>query len=213
MYFKHVDPDSIDYFSKQAGEKSGEENLDPNVKPGRQFPWGNSGINPESTQDPSTIENTRNPRNVPNSAFEQYGAGSHQSGTTKRENLESNNRGTAKNRQSSTNSRRATPADKPHVKPRRNQQSDSDSDGNKRRRVVAEHEDAIERPAQSDARRRPRAAGVLRNDAAGAAGAAAASAAGLAQAAARRQQEVRAPRIPHAYQFLYGGFCMGAQGA
>jgi hypothetical protein len=50
MYFKHVDPDSVDYFSKQAGEKSGEENLGPDVKPGRQFPRGNSGINPESTQ-------------------------------------------------------------------------------------------------------------------------------------------------------------------
>jgi hypothetical protein len=144
MYFKHVDPDSIDYFSKQVGEKSGEENLDPDVKPGRQFPRGNSSINPESTQDPGTFENTRNPGNMPNSAVEQYGTGSHQSSTTKRENLGSNNQGTTKNRQSSTNSRRALPADEPHVKPRRNQQSDSDSDGNKRRRVVVEHEDAIE---------------------------------------------------------------------
>ena len=145
-YFKHIDPDKIDDFSKQAGEKSGEGNPNQNdVKPGRQFPRGNSSIYPESTQYPGTFEDTRNPGNMPNSAFEQYGTGSQSASTTKRENLESNNRGTAKNRQSSTNSRRALPADKPHVKPRRNQESDSDGEGNKRRRVVAEHEDAVDR--------------------------------------------------------------------
>ena len=32
----------------------------------------------------------------------------------------------------------------PHVKPRRNQQSDSVSDGNERRHVATKHEDAIE---------------------------------------------------------------------
>jgi hypothetical protein len=36
-YFKHADPDSIDYFPKQSEEKSAEENLEPQVKPGRQF--------------------------------------------------------------------------------------------------------------------------------------------------------------------------------
>ena len=64
--------------------------------------------------------------------------------TTKRENLEINSRDTAEHRRSTTNSRRLSHADEPHVKPRRNQRSDSDSDGNERRHVATKHEDAIE---------------------------------------------------------------------
>jgi hypothetical protein len=55
--------------------------------------------------------------------------------TTKRGNLEINSRDTAEHRRSTTISRKPSHANEPHVKPRRNQQSDSDIDGNKRTAV------------------------------------------------------------------------------
>jgi hypothetical protein len=64
--------------------------------------------------------------------------------TNERGNPETNSRNTAEHRSSATKSGKPSYTNKPHINPRRTQQSDSDSDGNKRRRIATKYEDATE---------------------------------------------------------------------
>ena len=63
--------------------------------------------------------------------------------TRERGNSETNSRGREKHSNSLTKSEKPSYASKPRGSTRRNEQSDSESDGNKRRRIEIKHEDAI----------------------------------------------------------------------
>ena len=71
--------------------------------------------------------------------------------TNERGNPETNSRNTAEHRSSATKSGKPSYTNKPLVNPRSTEQSDSESDGNKRRRIATKHEDAID----GDIRRTP----------------------------------------------------------
>ena len=63
--------------------------------------------------------------------------------TSERGNSETNSRGREKHSNSITKSGKPSYANKPHGSTHRTEQSDSDSDGNKRRRIEIKHEGAI----------------------------------------------------------------------